>query len=538
MANIILVGFTCTGKTEVGKRLAAALGLRAVYSDGLIEERAGKTVERIFAEDGEEKFRRLERNVITHLSTQQGLVVVTGEGVLEDRRNLTALQRSGTLIWLSASPEAILARVRKEPARCLLKTADRRAKIKKLLALRSPQYARADYHFDTTQTSPAKTAAQIAHLLTTVPVQLGERSYEIIIGRGLLTNAAEHINRLGEHGRVVVISEAQVWGYHGKALAAGLPKHKQIILPALEDPERLKSFRYAEHLYDELLRMETRRDSLLIAFGGGTIGDLVGFVASTYMRGLDFVQIPTTLLAQVDSSVGGKVAVNHPRAKNLIGVFWQPKLVLADLHCLDTLPRQQIRNGLAEMVKHAVLADARLFRYMEDHIEDVTRLYPPTMRHLLWRNCHIKADIVSRDEREGGIRAFLNLGHTFGHALESAVNYHGLAHGEAVSIGMAAAARMATNLGLFSENGLKRLTELLHAYHLPTLVPEVPVASVMSLMKTDKKASRGGLRFVLPERIGEVRIVSDIPAAEIRKALFSGRKRSSRPAKKSAANKR
>jgi 3-dehydroquinate synthase len=517
----------CTGKTQVGKRLAAALGMRFVDSDDVIEERAGKSIERIFAEDGEERFRQQERKAIAHLASKSGLVIATGGGALGDKRNLADLRRSGTLICLTTSPEEILQRARKGPARPLLKVANPRKRIEELLKLRAPRYAQADYHFDTTSQSPAKAAAQIARLLNTVSVQLGERSYEIIIGRNLLANAQEHISRLGRYGRPIVISEARVWGFHGESLAAGLPNHERIILPALEDQERLKTLRYAEHLYDELMRLQARRDSLIIAFGGGTVGDLVGFTASTYMRGLDFVQIPTTLLAQVDSSVGGKVAVNHPQAKNLIGAFWQPKLVLADLHCLDTLPRQEIRNGLAEMVKHAVLGDARLFRYMEDHVEDVLRLYPPAMQHLLWRNCQIKADVVSRDEREGGLRAVLNLGHTFGHALETASNYHGLGHGEAVSIGMAAAARLASNLGIFSESGMNRLLNLLQAYHLPALIPRIPVGTIFSAMKADKKALQEGLRFVLPERIGKVRLVSKIPPAEVKKALSQGKAKSS-----------
>jgi len=523
MSNIVLVGFMCTGKTQVGKRLAAALGMRFVDSDTVIEERAGKKIARIFKEDGEEKFRQMERNAIARLASKRGLVIATGGGALGDRRNLVDLRRSGTLICLSASPEAVLKRTKKGAPRPLLQVPNPRARIEQLLALRAPQYAQADYHFDTTDTSPARAAAKIARLLSVVPARLGERSYEILIGRGLLENASEHIARLGEYGKLVVISEERVWGHHGEALVSGLPKHKRVILPAFEDQERVKSLRYAEALYDELLRLGMRRDGLLIAFGGGTIGDLAGFVAATYMRGIEFVQIPTTLLAQVDSSVGGKAAVNHPRAKNLIGAFWQPRLVLADLHCLDTLPRRQLRNGLAEMAKHAVLADARLFRYMEDHVEDVVRLHPPTLRHLLWRNCQIKAEIVSRDEREAGLRAVLNLGHTFGHAFEAAVNYHGLSHGEAVSIGMATAARMAANMGIFSKAGLKRLLDLLRAYHLPVSVPQVPIGSIMSAMKVDKKALRSGLRFVLPERIGKVRVVSEVPAAEIRRALIGGR---------------
>jgi len=511
----------CTGKTQVGKRLASLLGLKFADSDTLIEKLAGKSVERIFAEDGEPAFRDLERKAIALLASRGGQLIATGGGALQDKRNLAALQRSGTLFCLSASPSTILERSKKCLPRPLLQTPNPLATVKRLLALRASQYAKADYHFDTTNTTPSGAAAAIAQTLTTVPVELGERSYDIIIGRNLLARAGDIFSRLGEYSNLIVISEGRVWSHHGKTLVAGLRKPKQIILPALDDQEKVKSLRFAEQLYDELLQAGAQRDSLLLAFGGGTIGDLVGFVAATFMRGVDFVQIPTTLLAQVDSSVGGKVAVNHPRGKNLIGAFWQPRLVLADLHCLDTLPRCELSNGLAEIVKGALLADARFFRYLEDHAEDVMRLYPPALHHIIWRSCQIKADIVSKDERESGLRALLNLGHTFGHAFETTAHYHGISHGEAVSMGMATAGRLAQNLGRFSESSLKRLLALLQAYHLPILGPQLPFSTLYAAMQTDKKARKGQLRFVLPERIGKVRLVSGVPKSALRKALDS-----------------
>ncbi len=523
MSNISLVGFMCTGKTQVGRRLAAALGMQFLDSDELIAARAGKSIERIFAEDGEAKFRQLERNAIAHLAVKRGLVISAGGGALGDKRNLADLRRGGPVVCLTASPEQILKRAQRAAPRPLLKVPNPRARVEELLALRAAQYAQADYHIDTTNISPAQAAAQALSLLTVVPVNLGERSYDIIIGRGLLAKAGEYLHRLGKYSRIAVVSEERVWQEHGAALASGLPEHHQVILPALEDQEKLKSLRFAERLYDEFLRLGLARDSLVIAFGGGTIGDLTGFAAATYMRGLDFVQIPTTLLAQVDSSIGGKVAVNHPRAKNLIGAFWQPKLVLADLHCLDTLPRQQFRNGLAEVIKHAILADARLFQYLEEHTDDIMRLYPPCLRHLLWRNCQIKAAVVSQDEKEAGLREILNLGHTFGHALETATEYSGLSHGEAVSIGVAAAGRLAYQQGLFSAAGLERMLCLLQGYHLPTAAPQIPLPAVLSAMKTDKKGRRGELRFVLPRRIGKVGLYSNIPPAALRRALTNDR---------------
>jgi shikimate kinase / 3-dehydroquinate synthase len=524
MANLILIGFMCTGKTSVGKQAAAALGMKYVDSDALIEERAGKSIMRIFADEGERHFRRLERKVIAHLAAKSGLVIAVGGGALGDPRNLADLRRSGTLVGLSAAPETILQRAKKQGTRPLLKVSDPLARINQLLALRAEQYAQADYHVDTTGITVARAAARVLRALTTVPVALGERSYDIIIGRNLLRQAKDYISRLGEYSQVIVISEQRVWDLHGEALTAGLPKAKAIILPALDDQEKIKSLRYAEQLYDELLARGAKRDSLLIAFGGGTIGDLAGFVAATYMRGVDFVQVPTTLLAQVDSSVGGKVAVNHPQGKNLIGAFWQPRLVLADIHCLDTLPRQQFRNGLGEVIKHALLADERLFRYLEDHVEEVMRISPPALHYLLWRNCHIKAAVVSRDEREGGARATLNLGHTFAHALETVSHYHNISHGEAVAFGLAAAGRLACRQAKFSQANYQRVVNLLQAYHLPIELPgPLATADILGAMQSDKKTLQGKLRFVVPTRIGKVKIISNPPVEEIRRALGGGK---------------
>jgi len=519
MANIVFIGFMCSGKTTVGKQVATALGMKYVDSDAVIEERAGKSIMRIFAEEGEQYFRRLERKVIAHLASKSGLVIATGGGALGDPRNLADLRRSGTVVGLTATPETILQRAIKQGTRPLLKLSDPLARIRQLLAFRAEQYAQADFSVDTTGITVARAAARVLRGLTTVPVALGERSYDIVIGRNLLGQAGDFISRLGDYSQLIVISEQRVWDLHGASLLSGLPKCRQIILPALEDQEKIKSLRFAEQLYDELLKLGAKRDSLLVAFGGGTIGDLAGFVAATYMRGIDFVQLPTTLLSQVDSSIGGKVAINHPQGKNLIGAFWQPKLVLADIHCLDTLPRQQLRNGLGEVIKHALMTDERLFRYLEDHVEEVMRISPPALHHLLWRNCQIKAEVVSRDEREAGARATLNLGHTFAQALEPVSNYH-LSHGEAVAIGLAAAGRLACRLGKLSKTNYQRLLGLLQAYHLPTQVPaQFAVDDLLAAMQGDKKALRGKLRFVIPTRIGKVKIITDVPVKEIRLAL-------------------
>jgi 3-dehydroquinate synthase len=348
-------------------------------------------------------------------------------------------------------------------------------------------------------------------------VSLGERSYEIHVAPGALARAGELIPRPGD-STAFIITHPIVARLHGKALAAGLRglPAETILVPS---GERQKSIRRAALLWDELLRRGADRRSLVIAFGGGVIGDLAGFVAATYMRGVPYVQIPTTLLAQVDSSVGGKVAINHPRAKNLIGAFHQPRLVLADVLALSTLSARNYREGLAEVVKHAVIADADLFAWLEQNAAAILQRDPGVLARLVRRNCEIKAGVVSADERETGLRSTLNFGHTAGHAVESLASYGQLRHGEAVAIGMMAAARIARLTGLFPEAEEARLGALLAAFRLPVRIEGASAAAVLDVMRADKKSLGGLPRFVLPTRIGHVEFGREVPAAVVQKAL-------------------
>ncbi len=351
-----------------------------------------------------------------------------------------------------------------------------------------------------------------------VRVELGDRSYEIHVGPGLLARSGELIAASAGSGRRFVVTHPLVERLHGEALRRGLGGAPcEIIL--VPSGERHKSLRRAAALWDALQAAGADRRSVVVAFGGGVIGDLAGFAAAAYMRGIAYVQIPTTLLAQVDSSVGGKVAVNHPAAKNLIGAFHQPRLVLADAAVLRTLRARDYRSGLAEVVKHAALADAEMFAWLETDVRAVVDRDPSAIAHMVRRSCEIKAEVVRSDERESGPRALLNFGHTVGHALESVMDYRALRHGEGVAIGMVAAARIGQQLGTCSPQVGDRLASLLEALRLPTRIPGTPASGILDAMRSDKKAVGGAPRFVLPRAIGRVEAGCEVPPETVRRVL-------------------
>jgi 3-dehydroquinate synthase len=361
-----------------------------------------------------------------------------------------------------------------------------------------------------------------------VNVGLGARAYEVVIGHGLIEAAGQRIAPLLKRPRLAVVSDETVWGLHGERLsaalaAAGIAVHAVILPPG----EQTKSFDGLERLSDGLLALGLDRGDLVAAFGGGVIGDLAGFAAAIYKRGIDFVQIPTTLLAQVDSSVGGKTAIDTPRGKNLIGAFHQPRLVLADLDILATLPARELRAGYAEVVKYGLLGDRDFFDWLEAGVADVLALEPAALARAVARSVEMKAAIVAEDETEQGRRALLNLGHTFGHALEAETGYgEALLHGEAVGAGMAQAFRFSARLGLCDGQDAHRAVAAIAAAGLPVrmdAVPGAPFAAgrLLAHMAQDKKAEGGRLTFVLARRLGEAFVARDVDAAQVRDFLIA-----------------
>ncbi len=353
--------------------------------------------------------------------------------------------------------------------------------------------------------------------ISIVRVELGPRSYEIVIGSGILADCSPFIRDRIELTHAIVITDENVETPHALALAESLVDVGiKVDLVVIEPGESSKSVEMADGLWQQLLELGADRKTVVIAVGGGVIGDLAGFVAATFARGLPFIQIPTTLLAQVDSSVGGKVGVNLPKAKNMVGAFWQPSLVLIDTQVLRTLAEREFQAGIGEVVKYGVIMDSDFFEYLERHVAGLLACDDDVLRHVVSHCCRLKADIVEQDEREeSGLRAILNYGHTFGHALEAVTGYGQLLHGEAVAIGMDCASRLAERLGRLDGDVTARQQALLRSLHLPVDVPEVDQQAVVEAMRRDKKVAHGRLRFVLPTRIGSVELVQDVPEEDV-----------------------
>jgi len=352
----------------------------------------------------------------------------------------------------------------------------------------------------------------------------GGGGYPIRIGSGCLAGLGAAMREQGIAGEVFLVSDRAVWDLHGGALRQALLGAGYALLDTfLVDPgEASKSLENWRAALDRLVAQEdgTSRRLFLLNFGGGVVGDLGGFVAASYRRGIPFVQVPTTLLAQVDSSVGGKTGVNHPGGKNLVGAFHQPALVFMDLALLDTLPAGELRAGMAEVVKYGLIWDEAFFAFLEGNLEAVLRLRPEPLRHIVRRSCEIKAEVVGRDERERrGVRTLLNFGHTFGHALEAAAGYRGFLHGEAVAVGMLCAAWLSVSLGLLPREAYVRIRALLERAGLAARAGGVEPARVWEAMKRDKKFISGRNRFVLLEGIGRARVAEGLDASLLREAL-------------------
>jgi len=526
MSHILLAGFMGTGKSTVGRALAEVLHLPFADCDDRITTLAGKAIPQIFTEDGEAAFRALETHVLASLLQEQSHVLALGGGALNSEENRALAKRAGALICLTADPATIYQRVSAQPGqRPLLQVADPMARIRELLDARQSSYAQADVMVDTTDVEPAAVVERMLDWLNRVHVNLGERSYDIHIQEECHAWIGAQLAGLPDRiSSAVIISHRDIDRNYGDAVRAnledaGLPHHT-LLVPA---GERYKSMETATRLYGELIQRKVDRKAVIVALGGGVIGDLAGFLAATYLRGIRFAQIPTTLLAMVDSSVGGKVGVNHALGKNMIGAFLQPAVVLIDPNSLATLPLRELRSGLAEVIKYGVIWDEDFFAYLEGHVEGILRLEPPCIKHIVRRSCQIKAVVVGEDERESGLRIILNYGHTVAHAVETSTNYERYTHGEAISIGMVIAARIAHGMGMLPVETVHRLIHLLERFGLPTHLPQSDPSVLMSLMESDKKAVAGAVRFVLPTQMGHVEVANNVPRDILRRALTSSK---------------
>ena len=519
-----------SGKTTVGRALAKQLNKRFIDSDHEIEARTGVSIPVIFEIEGEASFRQREADVIRDLTAQDGIVLATGGGAILNEQSRKYLHERGTVVYLRAAINSILQRTRYDKSRPLLRTPDPRKKLEELAAQREPLYQEiAHLVIDTgrpnVQFLMQSILTQLQHMpgalstqnslampqqfnAKTLQVELGDRSYPIAIGQSLLTSR-ELLSKHIQGQRVVVVTNTVVAPLYLPSLEENLRalgKHvTSIVLP---DGEEQKTWASLMLVFDALLEAKCDRHITLLALGGGVIGDLTGFAAASYMRGVPFVQIPTTLLSQVDSSVGGKTGINHTLGKNMIGAFYQPQAVIADTSTLTTLPDRELSAGLAEVIKHGAIIDSAFFSWIEANIEQLRAKDPEALAHAITRSCEIKADVVRQDEREGGLRAILNFGHTFGHAIESGLGYGKWLHGEAVGCGMVMAADLSFRMGYIDYVSKVRIQKLVEAAGLPVLAPNLGEERWLELMEVDKKNEGGKIKFILLKPLGAPHITT------------------------------
>jgi 3-dehydroquinate synthase len=366
--------------------------------------------------------------------------------------------------------------------------------------------------------TPLSPASPFAAGTTPVAIDLGDRSYDILIGEGLLQDASAFAG-LPKSSKALIVTNTTVGPLYTAALRAAIaPHHKQVLDVELPDGEQYKDWPALNQVFTKLLEEAADRKTVLYALGGGVVGDMTGFAAACYMRGVPFVQVPTTLLAQVDSSVGGKTAINHPAGKNMIGAFYQPQRVICDLVTLDTLPQRELLAGLAEVIKYGPIADAEFLGWLEANLDALLARDRTALKHAIKRSCEIKAWVVGQDEKESGIRAILNYGHTFGHAIEAGLGYGEWLHGEAVGCGMVMAADLSARLGLIDASTAQRITALIKRTGLPVQGPKLGADRYLELMQVDKKAEGGEIRFVVVGPLGQARMQA-APEAMVRDVI-------------------
>lgn len=559
--RLILTGFSGAGKSAVGPILAERLGADLVDTDSLVELEAGKSITDIFREDGEAAFRELESRALHRALALERVVVATGGGVILSADNRRLMAESGIIVCLEARPETIFSRLTlrgEETAldRPLLATADPLGRIRELKAARQHLYALADWSVHTDDLSPEQVSDEVLRFLTeyaesilanpgrveaiagsgvSAPsttlhailddtacfVRTALREYPVIVKWGALEQLGRRLQEAGLGAFTYVISDEQVWHHLGDEVQASLGsagiEFDSFTVPPGEESKSLAS---ASTIYDWLISRRAERGHTVVAVGGGVATDLGGFTAATYARGLPLVHVPTSMLGMVDAAIGGKVAVNHPRAKNMIGVFYQPRLVLADPAVLRTLPAREIRSGISEAIKHGLIADETYLAYLEANAEAILRLDPDTTTEAVRRSTIIKARVVGADEFETtGLRSTLNYGHTLAHAIESTTDYARFRHGEADSIGMMAAAAISARMGLLNPAVIDRQRRIFEAYGLPVQADGLDRLALLDAVALDKKVKGKKVRWVLLEGVGRPVLRDDVPQAIVEAAL-------------------
>lgn len=522
---IVLTGLMGAGKTTVGSKLAEKLGFYFIDSDQEIEDQKQQSIANIFKTKGEKYFRQIEKETIKEIINRDEQIVLSlGGGAFMDDETRLLIKEKAVSIWLYADLDVLLHRIANKNTRPLLNNVDKRAALLDLIIKRYPTYKKANIHIDTGRENSndlfmRNLVTKISEFVASnnspriekeiVRVNLDNRSYDIVVGSGIAVELSQHIKKINNYSKIIVITDQNVakihldvFHDHLKNLSAEI---KNIVVEA---GEKAKSFANLENVVEQILEIGVDRNSLIIAFGGGVVGDLSGFVASILLRGIDFIQVPTTLLAAVDSSVGGKTAINSKFGKNLIGSFYQPKLVFCDLDFLKTLPKRDYISGYGEVVKYGLIKDKNFFSYLDNNLEKIKNRDPEILQRIIVKSCQIKAEIVGLDEKENNLRAILNFGHTFGHTFETETNYSDiLFHGEAVAIGMVLAVKMSINLGMLDAKNLTLVLDHFKKIGLPTTPKNIQkswnIKNLTTHLYKDKKVENKNLTFVLLEDIGK-----------------------------------
>lgn len=580
ITNLAITGFSGTGKSLVGKEVARRLHWSFLDTDDEIVKQAGKPIAGIFREDGEGEFRELERETIKKACQQRGVVIAVGGGAIVDPQNYELLATNGFIVCLEAKPETICKRLFAEAAynpetevRPLLAVDNPLERIRQLKASRQPCYAKADWTIHTDNLRIGEVAAEVIRAWrslgsasddtpiviarhgmpkqsqeysapglprcarndtrktarrdsdkdTACLVETATQSYPVFVGYGLLDKLGKKMKQAALSGKVTIVSDENVFSFYGSRVekilkSAGFAASSCLVPPG----EETKSVGSAVKIYDFLIKHRTERDDIIVALGGGMVGDLAGFVAATFLRGMPWAQVPTSLMAMVDASIGGKVGVNHPEGKNLIGSFYQPSLVLADCETLGTLPQRELTSGWAEVVKYGLTLDREFFEFLESNVGGLAGLEPELLVQAIARSAAIKAQVVSQDEKEReGKRTILNYGHTIGHGVEAATRYKRFLHGEAVAIGMMGAAKLSQRSGFLPSTAVERQRALLQEFGLPTSLRgkqrnlKLSLAGVTRAMELDKKVRGKAIRWVLLEDIGKAVIRNDVPREDV-----------------------
>lgn len=533
-----------SGKSAVGKRLSQLLDRRFIDTDHWVEERTGVEISLIFDKEGEAGFRLRETAALESALSEQHSVIATGGGIVTQADNRQLLSSGAIVVFLYTTPTQQYERTRYNSSRPLLAVDDPLARLEALWTEREPLYRALAHHVVETDGQrvpqvaktimnllrerhtplagiPPQEQADTLHNMQTLNVNLGTRSYPIVIGHQLMGDEslwrqlAIEVN-LPEH--LVIVTNTTIKPAYLDTLSTALTGHRvsHIELP---DGEQHKHLGTIETIIDGLIECGAQRDTAVIALGGGVVGDMTGFAAASFMRGVRFVQVPTTLLAQVDSSVGGKTGVNHSLGKNLIGAFHQPAAVVIDTATLSTLPEREVRAGIAEIIKYGCIFDAEFFSWLENNMKRLLALEPEALTHAIYRSCAIKAEIVARDEREKGERALLNFGHSFGHAIEQVTEYRQWLHGEAVAIGMQMAAHLSEQMDQLESAELARIEALINHAGLPKRAGALSIDALKQAMQKDKKNTARTQRLIVLKHIGASEVRADCDSTLVENAL-------------------